>query len=165
MAQRPPSRWAVVSPLLLSWLVVAAAPWLAVLMPWRPDDEPVLPIVGVIPWDRTSDVMSSIPGLFKALLVGGFGALIVEAAKVSLPRTSRVSYSLLLGYQLVLVSDALRAYGRDWWAWLTFWLRLRSRGLEWFDPSLGVPWPSLLVMLSVALYLWREQTRRCTASE
>lgn len=147
-------RWAVVGPVLLSWLVVAAAPWLAALVPWRLDEDPVLPIVGVIPWDRTSDVMSSVPGLFKALLFGAFGALLVEVAKVSLPRASRVSYGLLLGYQIVLVGDALRAYSRDWWVWLTYWLRLRSTGLEWHDPGLGIPWPSLLMMLTVEFYLW-----------
>lgn len=160
MSRSSTSRWSLVSPLLLSWLVVAAAPWLAALMPWRPDEQPVLPYVGAIPWDRTSDVMSSVPGLFMALLFGLLGALIVEIAKASTPRSIRGTYALLLGYQIVLVADALRAYSWDWWVWLTYWLRFRSTGLDWLNPRLGTPWPSLLVMLAVALHLWLRASMR-----
>jgi hypothetical protein len=146
---------ALISPLLLSWLIIATAPWLATLIAWRSDYEPRLPNVGVIPWNPTGDFMSSVPGLFKVLLFAGFGALAVEVSKALLRNPAWPSYVLLVVYQTVLVADTLRAYAYDWWVYLAFWLGLRSTGLG-LGFHTGRPWASFLAMIAMSWYLWRQ---------
>ena len=140
--------------LVFSWVVVAIAPWIESVVPWRSDYDPRLPIVSVIPWDRTSDVMSSVPSLFKALLFAGLGALIVEVSKGILWSSPRRVHWLLLAYQFGLAADTLRTYAPDWWVWITYFLGLRFSGPEQLDTGIGLPWASLVTMIALVVYLW-----------
>ena len=154
-AVRPPSQRtsAALATLVLSWAVLAAAPWIAALVPWRSLYEPSLPSVGAVPWNPRGDFMSSVPALFQVLLLSGLAALLVEIPKALLPRGRWRSYLLLLTYQLALMADGLRTYAFDWWVWLLYWLGLRSTGLE-SSLHAARPWPSLLAMIALATFLW-----------
>jgi hypothetical protein len=114
----------VALPASVAWLVGVFAAPLSSLVPWTDVYSPSLPRVSV-PDGRAGDFASTVPALFMALVVGVFCLLLVEVAKYGVFRlNSGRAYVLLVGYQMALFVEILRAHAPDWWTWMLSWLGL-----------------------------------------
>jgi len=129
-----------------------------------------VPLVSLPP-GTTPDIWSSVPGFLHLLIAGFQAVLLVELARMVWSASSSLTigrFLLTSLYEVVLVIDTFRLWGRDWLVWALHELRLRELcgPLEVCYPSSGAtPWLSLvcLALLAVSLLdtkrLWRRQRR------
>jgi hypothetical protein len=158
------SSWRIVLgiglPAFGAWCLSASASWWGAVIPGRLDTQPHVPLVSV-PAGSVTDVMSSVTGVFRVLLVVAICLLLVEIGKVNAGKYGGARlYTLLLSYQLLLALDTVRGHARDWWVW-----GLSKIGIvdlqtmpDWKENVIPLqsPWPSffglcILVMITTVM--------------
>jgi hypothetical protein len=118
----------------------------------------------------TSDFVSSVPELGRALLLIAIALAIVEGGKALLfarHRYSKVLHVLAVIYQLTLALDILRKYVYDWFLYLLHVaIRLPLDPQRFFNKDrllpIQSPWPSffvLLVLIAAQLADYRRVTQ------
>jgi hypothetical protein len=158
-----PRTWAVAVFLLAGWLFAALCVQTDGLGDFflRHRYLPALPTVAA-PYDPTTDVVSVVPFLFRAVLCSGVAAVIAGGGKMLLAisgRATPLSYVALTAAQAVLFGDVFRALAPDWTVYAAHVVRLitlseqtylYSRRVSW-----GAPWISLAVcVVSNCIVIW-----------
>jgi hypothetical protein len=119
----------------------------------------LVPIISVS--DRAGrDVVSDVTGF--AVVVGwGLGcALLVEPTKAAVHSARRrvALYALLVGYQIVLFGDTIRAHAFDWWRWLLSLTGIATLPMfptEQDAASFHFPWLSCALAVATAIAVFR----------
>lgn len=157
-------------PLAASWLIAAIGIYAQYDFLLPHPYLPALPRVDV-PYAHGSDVVSVVPHLFRALVVGSVAVLVAEIAKILALGDSdwrRNAIAVLL-YQVVLFLDVFRGYAQDWFVYFLSFLhliRLEDRLGADKPPWLPIPspWVSFAVLLMLSAYLmnvtWRRESSR-----
>lgn len=115
-----------------------------------------------IPQGTVPDLWSSIPGLLHVWIGALQGVLLVELARLSWVVTGAMTtsrFALTLLYDVALVIDMFRLWGRDWFVWGLHELHLGDlcKLTETCFPISGaIPWPSLSVLSLLLLLLLLE---------
>jgi hypothetical protein len=125
---------------------------------------PQVPLVSV-PQGTTSDVWSSLPGLLHIWLAALLGILFIEVARLLWIATGVMTVARFVStllYELSIVVDMFRLWGRDWLVWAKYELRLGQLcdPVEACFPVSGaIPWFSLLTLLLVMIVSLRSWSR------
>lgn len=135
------------------------------VLPLNPDaDWPRVPLVSA-PAGTAPDVWSSVPGLLQLLFSALQAIVLVEIARlvwilkgtVTAPR-----YLLTFAYEIALIVDMFRLWGRDWQVWVLHQLSLSElcpEAAPCFPASDAVPWPSMSVLVVTFVVLKMDRSR------
>jgi|JI10StandDraft_1071094.scaffolds.fasta_scaffold106141_3 hypothetical protein len=141
--------------LVAAWSSVALVPYILRSVWNSASLAPFLPSVAV-PWVADSDIISSVPYLFRAVALGLVAVALVEVAKAvvldSAEGTRLSTHFAAAALQFLLLIDALRIHAYDWFLYLANILeivelrsdRLVGDATAWRSP---VPWMSLPLLL------------------
>lgn len=153
---------------VIAWLVAWEGPIL--LGRWWSEVgyDPSLGDVGS-PWVRGSDIISSVPFLYRALALGIAAVLIAEVGKglallAGLPRPAQF-WALSLGFQVAAALDSLRIHAYDWLIYGASFLGLvqLQRGKIVGYATIWMadfPWLSLPLLLALLVQLRYSSRRR-----
>jgi hypothetical protein len=132
-----------------AWLLAVLTPWLTEL--WFPPGPtwPQLGNVAEVPWSEQAEPRSSTVELMGALAIALVTIGLVETAKIIRIQTFEgFGFRLLLGFQVILLTDLLVSAVPDWSAFLLSRVLPRSFSV---DPAMlpGWPWISLLTLIAI----------------
>ena len=122
------------------------------VLPLRTDPHwPLVALVSVSP-GTTSDVLSSVPGLLNVSVAAFQCVVLVEVVRffwIARHVMTPMRFLLTLSYEAALVVDMFRLWGRDWFVWTRYQLRLGelcSATTPCFPVSGAMPWLSLALL-------------------
>jgi len=116
---------------------------------------PALPTVAA-PYDPTTDVVSVIPFLFRALLLAGVGAGIAGGGKMFLAirgRTTPLAYTMLTAIQGVLFIEVFRALAPDWAIYAVHFARLLTLSDKTYALGRRLPWGAPWISFAICILL------------
>lgn len=143
----------LVAAMAMIWLGVPSVTFLRTEPYW-----PLVPLVSVPP-GTTQDILSSAPGGLHVFLASLQGILLVEMARLFWVAAKELTVSrfmLTLIYEVTLVVDMFRLWGKDWLVWALYQLnlgRLCDPAHPCYPVSGATPWLSLSLLVLILLSL------------
>jgi hypothetical protein len=131
------------------------------LLPLRTEPHwPYVALVSVSP-ETAPDTWSSVPVLLHLSLAALQCVLMVEGALliwIARKTITSARFLVTLGYEVALVVDIFRLWGRDWFTWILYQMRLGklcSSASPCLPVSNSKPWVSLAALCIVLVVLGR----------